>query len=680
MTVETRMDDPGDQFPVGMRVLAVDDDPTCLYVLETLLRRCQYNVTTTSQARTALKLLRESKNKFDLVISDVHMPDMDGFKLLELVGLEMDLPVIMLSAYGDPKLVMKGITHGACDYLLKPVRIEELKNIWQHVIRRKKFDSKEQNNPHNHDKPYAGSGSGLASAGTSNIDQKMTKKRKDQNDEDEDHDEDPSTQKKPRVVWTVELHRKFVAAVNQLGIDKAVPKKILDMMNVEKLTRENVASHLQKYRLYLKRISCVANQQANLVAALGTADQSYWRMGSLSGLSHLQTLSASGQFQNSVYRSLPSSGVIGRLNTPAGLGVHGLPSSRNIQFGCSQNLNNSMNDPLKFQLTIVHTNQNGNAVPGIVGYTERDQLQHHKHKGLSPAQDLTNAIDDKMILPISCEQLDPTQRVSASCSLTPLLSVKNNTFMVEAHSQHTQRGRAYENLSSTDSQPSEISCSLLDQGSCGDYWSDSVQSSQIHPNSYPPTRGSRQAVVLPTENLTSTPLHVRNPSGASSITLMYTQAPDVTENSNSQVDIFANTPGQISSEVSFQGWDDRNQDAAYHSNVICSSINSLIPVNGGVSGPASPPADSTFYRNLDFNCCDPIQTKHDGVAKVAEAISLKQGQGYITGQQKAQQSRISNNLGSLDDLVGSMMKQDVDKVKLLDGDLMCNNYTAGSSM
>jgi hypothetical protein len=51
-------------------------------------------VTTTSQAITALRMLRENKNKFDLVISDVHMPDMDGFKLLELVGLEMDLPVI----------------------------------------------------------------------------------------------------------------------------------------------------------------------------------------------------------------------------------------------------------------------------------------------------------------------------------------------------------------------------------------------------------------------------------------------------------------------------------------------------------------------------------------------------------------------------------------------------------
>jgi two-component response regulator (ARR-B family) len=114
---------------------------------------------------------------------------------------------------------MKGITHGACDYLLKPVRIEELKNIWQHVIRRRKYDNKDRNSSDNRDKPNQGSSEAIP-------DQKLNKKRKDQNeDEDEDRDEneheneDPATQKKPRVVWSVELHRKFVAAVNQLGID-----------------------------------------------------------------------------------------------------------------------------------------------------------------------------------------------------------------------------------------------------------------------------------------------------------------------------------------------------------------------------------------------------------------------------------------------------------------------------
>jgi two-component response regulator (ARR-B family) len=135
---------------------------------------------------------------------------------------------VVLSINGDTKLVMKGISHGACDYLLKPVRIEELKNIWQHVIRRKKFDSKDRNNSCNQEKPHTGSGEGGPGSAGTLLDQngKLNKKRKDQNEEeDEDNDEnehdndDPSTQKKPRVVWSVDLHRKFVAAVNQLGID-----------------------------------------------------------------------------------------------------------------------------------------------------------------------------------------------------------------------------------------------------------------------------------------------------------------------------------------------------------------------------------------------------------------------------------------------------------------------------
>ncbi|XP_018627523.2 two-component response regulator ORR24-like [Nicotiana tomentosiformis] len=140
MTVEER--ENFDNFPIGMKVIDIDDDPIYLNLLDGLLRKCQYQVTTTSHAKSTLKMLRKNRDRFDLVISDTHMPDMDGFKLLELVSLEIDLPVIMLSANSDSRPVMKGITHGACDYLVKPVRLEELKNIWQHVIRKKKVEPK----------------------------------------------------------------------------------------------------------------------------------------------------------------------------------------------------------------------------------------------------------------------------------------------------------------------------------------------------------------------------------------------------------------------------------------------------------------------------------------------------------------------------------------------------------
>ena len=48
-----------------------------------------------------------------------------------------------------------------------------------------------------------------------------------------------------QVDWTPELHRRFVQAVEQLGIDKAVPSRILEIMGTDCLTRHNIASHLQ---------------------------------------------------------------------------------------------------------------------------------------------------------------------------------------------------------------------------------------------------------------------------------------------------------------------------------------------------------------------------------------------------------------------------------------------------
>nr|XP_010937585.1 transcription factor PCL1-like [Elaeis guineensis] len=72
--------------------------------------------------------------------------------------------------------------------------------------------------------------------------------------ENSNDDHSARTLKRPRLVWTPQLHKRFVDVVAHLGIQNAVPKTIMQLMNVEGLTRENVASHLQKYRLYLKRM------------------------------------------------------------------------------------------------------------------------------------------------------------------------------------------------------------------------------------------------------------------------------------------------------------------------------------------------------------------------------------------------------------------------------------------
>ncbi|XP_052207829.1 two-component response regulator ARR2-like [Diospyros lotus] len=285
-----------DQFPVGLRVLVVDDDQTWLKTLEKMLKNCLYNVTKCDRAEVALLMLRENKNGFDIVMTDVHMPEMDGLKLLELIGMEMDLPVVVMSTDYSKNVVMKGVIYGACDYLVKPVRIEALKNIWQHVVRKKKHEWKgfEQLGSTKVGERKKKPSEDVDSSSANEESWINSKRRKDEQDEAEERD-DTSTLKKPRVVWSQELHRQFVAAVDHLGSDRAVPKKILELMNVPGLTRENVASHLQKYRSYLRKKSD-ASQQIQLRNSFMGPPEPIGSMPSLNGLD-LRALAATGQLR-----------------------------------------------------------------------------------------------------------------------------------------------------------------------------------------------------------------------------------------------------------------------------------------------------------------------------------------------------------------------------------------------
>merc|ERR1739847_129870 len=90
-----------------------------------------------------------------------------------------------------------------------------------------------------------------------------------------EEDEDASLQmamKRPRLIWTRQLHERFVEAVNKMGVDQAVPKAIMQSMNVKGITRENVASHLQKYRAQLKKNKLNAQAQAEKTTAESPAN------------------------------------------------------------------------------------------------------------------------------------------------------------------------------------------------------------------------------------------------------------------------------------------------------------------------------------------------------------------------------------------------------------------------
>ncbi|XP_043807789.1 two-component response regulator ARR12 isoform X2 [Manihot esculenta] len=631
-------------------------------------------------------MLRENKNNFDLVISDVHMPDMDGFKLLELVGLEMDLPVIMLSANSDPKLVMKGITHGACDYLLKPVRMEELKNIWQHVIRRRKFNNKDQNNFANQDKHH---GSGEAGA-----DQKLNKKRKDQNEEeDEDRDdnehenEDPTTQKKPRVVWSVELHRKFVAAVNQLGIDKAVPKKILDLMNVEKLTRENVASHLQKYRLYLKRISTVANQQANMVAALGSTDSPYLQMGSVNGIG-FPNLAGTGQFHAAAFRSLPPSGMLGRLNSPAALGMRSLATTGVIQLGPLQTASHLTNNQSQFQ-SIVHSGNDGNVLQGMPMSLEVDQIP--PSNGVTYIRELPTEVNDTTTFSVS--NGFPDANIMAGSSNGGFLGVPNKPLMLEGSAQEAQDGQKFGKQSSlaVTAFDSGYSSNFLDQSRCNDSWSSAVQSTGVQSNSFGLNDCFKQATLHPSnirDSMSTMALQSgNNLSHVSSISTVLTHLQDSKADLQCQVASIRSNAGQIIANAP-QGWDDQRQDAPYPSNAVCSSINSAIPNHGtgNPMGRSLDPNSAIFHRTKSFNSArqsdlvDPFLLKHSEVDNLAMESLMRSDEGYVIGQQKPQGSYFSNNFGSLEDLESVMVKQEQDKVTITEGELGFGSYSIRKCM
>ncbi len=115
------------------RVLVVDDEESIREFLEIMLRREKYEVETASNAKKALKLLE--KENFDMIITDIQMPEMSGIELLGKVkDMDSDTVVIMITAYGSTESAVEAMKLGAYDYITKPFKIDELKIIIKNAL------------------------------------------------------------------------------------------------------------------------------------------------------------------------------------------------------------------------------------------------------------------------------------------------------------------------------------------------------------------------------------------------------------------------------------------------------------------------------------------------------------------------------------------------------------------
>ncbi|KAL3645270.1 hypothetical protein CASFOL_010450 [Castilleja foliolosa] len=241
----------------AISILVVDDDTTSLSIIAAILKKFEYEVVTVKHANDALCTLRIKSGAFDLVVSDVHMPDMDGFELQQAIAQEFNnLPVVLMSADDEEAVALKGLESGAAFFICKPVCPDDVRDLWQFAAMKKTnkvvIEETGEKNICNETTIISVSSSSVDEDRVSNKDSKNKSPTNEGSDEKKG---ETSSQKKPKIIWTNSLHNRFLEAIRSIGLDRAVPKKILEVMDVPGLTRENVASHLQKYRIFLRRVS-----------------------------------------------------------------------------------------------------------------------------------------------------------------------------------------------------------------------------------------------------------------------------------------------------------------------------------------------------------------------------------------------------------------------------------------
>ena len=115
-------------------VLTIDDDNAITELLAMLLRTHGYEVVTANNGEEGVKYIKE--NNPHVVVLDLMMPGMDGWKVCKRVREFSNVPIVILSALDDPAMIASALDAGADDYLVKPVSSSILVAHLNRLIRR----------------------------------------------------------------------------------------------------------------------------------------------------------------------------------------------------------------------------------------------------------------------------------------------------------------------------------------------------------------------------------------------------------------------------------------------------------------------------------------------------------------------------------------------------------------
>ena len=109
-------------------ILLVDDDQEFRKAMKKMFERSGYSVTLAADGQEALNIL--SEDTFDLIISDLRMPNLNGMQLMEeLKKKGVKIPVIFITAFGEVESYMDLMNLGAFEYINKPVKGQEILNV-----------------------------------------------------------------------------------------------------------------------------------------------------------------------------------------------------------------------------------------------------------------------------------------------------------------------------------------------------------------------------------------------------------------------------------------------------------------------------------------------------------------------------------------------------------------------